>query len=43
MTANSIVTAVAALNVVLALANLICCILRCLEDREDESRNRNKK
>ena len=38
MTANSIVIAVAAINVCLALANLVCCILRCLEDRKDESR-----
>lgn len=36
MTENSIVIAVAAINVCLALANLICCILRCLEDKQEE-------
>ena len=38
MTANSIVIAVAAINVCLALANLVCCILRCLEDKQEEVR-----
>ena len=36
LTENSIVIAVAAINVCFALANLICCILRCLEDKQEE-------
>lgn len=43
LTASSALIAMASLNVVLALANLICCILRGIEDREDESRDRNEK
>lgn len=32
MSADSTLIVMAALNVVLALANLICCILRCLKE-----------